>query len=225
MVRLQNATLPGYLRELPWSTLHTQDPRGSFKSQWFKEAQSRSRGSEQKTVGTVRTLGPGEGEQIAKEDREGLTPGRGLQRPLPEARLLSQTLADFRRPPTPPWPAPARPLPPASRGPPLQDTHSENAKLRLEESGPRSCAASLESEPTHAPLLGSCALATARRARLHASENAGATVQSSIFGRGDPGHHLRIPRELTENADFLTVTPFPRLLNKHLKSRVPDPVF
>lgn len=64
-------------------------------------------------------------------------------------RRPSQPFADSGRRPPPP----RRP-----RRPQLQDTRSGNAGLRLEEP-PRSCAVSLEGQPTHAPLLGSRAVA------------------------------------------------------------------
>lgn len=142
---LQNPTPGGYLRGLPWSRLHTQDPWGSFGSQRQKEAQA-GRGVRAKTVGTRRTLGPREGEQRAQGGTTGRpAPGRRcLQLPLPETRLPWQTSADFRRPR--PRPGPGGPFPPASGSRQLQDTHSENAGLRLEDPGPRSCAAFLEGD-------------------------------------------------------------------------------
>lgn len=70
---LQNPTPGGYLRGLPFSRLHTQDPWGSFGSQRQKEAQA-GRGVRAKTVGTRRTLGPREREQRAQGEQEGDQP-------------------------------------------------------------------------------------------------------------------------------------------------------
>lgn len=149
------------------------------------------------TVWTGLSLGPGDGEPIAKVGCEGTNPletafttaTSGDSTPLAEPPRLSPASG-------PPRPAPPGPLlapPPAAAAP---ETLAENAGLRLEEDPwAAGCAAALEGGPAHAPLLESGA--HPRRASSR-HENAPTRAPGWWSQRGYPGHGLSTPTGPTE---------------------------
>lgn len=196
VVRFEDRPPRGYLRELPWSRPHTQDPRGSFKSQ----AQA-GRGGQIKaqTVRTGLNLGPGEGEQIAKVGWKGTssletvftTATSGDSTPLTELPRLSPASGPPRRGPRL-APPPAAAAPGDARGEhgaPIGRTGPRAARLRWKASPRtrrcwRAAPRALPKARTHAPVWWA--------------------------QRGDPGPSLRaptVPAEKRQVSDPLPAAP------------------